>query len=333
MPSRILVTGGAGYIGSHTCKALAEAGYTPITYDNLSNGYEELVKWGPLEIGDVRDRRRLTEAVQAHEPQACIHFAGLIQVGESVKEPEMYHDNNVNGSNILIDVLLKSGVNRFIFSSSAAVYGEPLTSPIPDDHPLAPINPYGENKMAVEATLAQLGQEGRMRSVSLRYFNAAGADPDGESGENHDPETHLIPLILDAASGKRPRITVFGDDYDTPDGTCLRDYIHVTDLARAHLQALQRIGEGSGARAYNLGNGQAYSVLEVIDMVRRITGKEIPMAVGPRREGDPPVLVADSSRIKEDLGWKPEFEDLGVIVETAWEWNQRVSSSQFPDSS
>jgi UDP-glucose-4-epimerase GalE len=172
-----------------------------------------------------------------------------------------------------------------------------------------------------------------MRSVSLRYFNAAGADPDGESGENHDPETHLIPLILDAASGKRPRITVFGNDYDTPDGTCLRDYIHVTDLARAHLLALQRIDEGSGARAYNLGNGRAYSVLEVIDMVRRITGKEIPMAVGPRREGDPPVLVADSSRIKEDLGWKPEFEDLGVIVETAWEWNQRVSSSQFPDSS
>ncbi|NOY87636.1 MAG: UDP-glucose 4-epimerase GalE [Deltaproteobacteria bacterium] len=314
----VLVTGGGGYIGSHTCKALAESGYTPISYDNLSTGHAELVKWGPLEVGDVGDAKRVKEVLEKYRPSACIHFAGYIQVGESVLNPGRYYQNNVSGTLVLLEALLESGVMGFIFSSSAAVYGTPQTSPIPDDHLLTPINPYGESKRIVEGILGDFGTAHGMRSVSLRYFNAAGADPDGESGELHDPETHLIPLVLQAAIGKRSDITVFGDDYGTPDGTCLRDYIHVTDLARAHVLALEMIGYGVTARAFNLGNGKGFSVMEVIREAERITGKRIPVVLGGRRRGDPPVLVADSSRARVELGWAPRYPGLDEIIGTAW---------------
>ena len=314
----VLVTGGAGYIGSHTCKALAESGYTPITLDNLSTGHADLVKWGPMEIGDVGDGKRVRDVLKKYRPSACIHFAGYIQVGESVLNPGKYYRNNVSKTISLLEALLESDVMNFIFSSSAAVYGTPRISPIPDDHPLVPINPYGESKRIVESILGDFAGAHGMRSVSLRYFNAAGADPDGESGELHDPETHLIPLVLQTAMGMRPNITVFGDGYGTPDGTCLRDYIHVTDLAMAHVLALERIGEGDTTRAFNLGNGKGFSVLEVIREAEKVTGKGISVVMGSRREGDPPVLVADASRAKAELGWEPGHSGLNEIIGTAW---------------
>ncbi|GBE15543.1 UDP-glucose 4-epimerase [bacterium BMS3Abin14] len=317
----VLVTGGAGYIGSHTCKALATAGYTPVSLDNLSTGHADLVKWGPLEVGDVGDGKRVKDVLKKYRPSACIHFAGYIQVGESVLDPLKYYRNNVSGSIALLGSLLESGVMSFIFSSSAAVYGIPRISPIPDDYPPAPINPYGESKRIVEGILSDFAAAHGMRSVSLRYFNAAGADPEGESGELHDPETHLIPLVLQAAMGSRPDITVFGNDYQTPDGTCLRDYIHVTDLARAHVLALERIDAGETARAFNLGIGEGFSVMEVIREAERVTEKRVPIVMGGRREGDPAVLVADSSRAKAELGWEPRHSGLNEIIGTAWQFH------------
>jgi UDP-arabinose 4-epimerase len=322
--SKVLVTGGAGYIGSHACKALAQAGHRPITYDNLVYGHHWAVQWGPFEQGDIADRERLDQVMGEYRPDAVMHFAAFAYVGESVGDPGKYYRNNVAGTLTLLEAMRDHGVGKIIFSSTCATYGEPTLVPIRESEPQSPVNPYGWSKLMVERMLQDFGRAHGLRSAALRYFNAAGADPAGEIGEEHHPETHLIPLVLDAALGRRPQITVFGDDYDTPDGTCIRDYIHVTDLAAAHVLALGSLDEQEGFSAYNLGNGAGYSVREVIDTSRRITGREIPLVVGPRRPGDPPVLVGDASRAKQELGWKPRYADLSTIVDTAWRWAKRV---------
>ena len=318
MPSRVLVTGGAGYIGSHACKALAKAGYEPVSYDNMVYGHEELVKWGPLEIGDILDGERLTEVIRRYKPEACMHFAAFAYVGESVLDPAKYYRNNVLGTISLLEALREGQVNKLIFSSSCAVYGNPVKIPMPVDHPLNPVNPYGETKRIMESVLRDYGAAYGLESASLRYFNAAGADPECETGEIHDPETHLIPLVLDAAAGKREHITVFGNDYDTPDGTCIRDYIHVTDLADAHVRALEHLDEDQVTKVYNLGTGNGFSVLEVIETAGRVTGQSIPVEIGPRRAGDPPILVADSSVIQAELGWRAQYAELEEIIGDAW---------------
>jgi len=319
----ILVTGGAGYIGSHACKALALAGHTPITYDNLVYGHRDAVQWGPLEQGDTTDRARLDDVLDRHRPDAVLHFAAYAYVGESVENPGKYWHNNVHGTLVLLEALRDHGVGRFVFSSTCATYGEPQTIPMTESHPQWPINPYGWTKLAVERMLADFHAAHGLRSIALRYFNAAGADPEAETGEDHDPETHLIPLVLDAAIGRREKITVFGDDYATPDGTCIRDYIHVTDLADAHLRALDWLGNNDTATAFNLGNGQGFSVNEVIDTARRVTGKAIQAELGPRRPGDPPRLVGDSTKAIGELGWQPRYAGIDTIVETAWRWHRK----------
>jgi len=321
----ILVTGGAGYIGAHACKALAQAGYTPITYDNLVYGHELSVKWGPFEQGDILDRNRLDEVIKKYPPTAIMHFAAYAYVGESVEQPGKYYRNNVTGSLTLLEAMRDNNINNFIFSSTCATYGEPEQLPIPEKHKQAPINPYGHSKRMIEQMLTDFDTAHGLKSVALRYFNAAGADPDGETGEDHDPETHLIPLILDAATGKRPNITIFGADYETNDGTCIRDYIHVTDLADAHVKALQYLEEGGSSTMYNLGNGKGFSVKEVIETAEKVTGKKIPVELGGRRPGDPPKLVGDAERIKKELNWNPKYADLETIIETAWNWHQRLS--------
>ena len=319
---KVLVTGGAGYVGSHACKALAAAGHEPVAYDSLVHGHRDLVRWGPLEGGDTRDRARLDEVLARHSPGAAMHFAAFAYVGESVTDPGKYWDNNVHGSLVLLEALRDHGVGRLVFSSTCATYGEPALVPIPDDHPQWPVNPYGWSKLAVERMLADFHRAHGLRSVALRYFNAAGADPDGETGEHHDPETHLIPLLLDAALGRRPEVTVFGDDYPTDDGTCIRDYVHVTDLADAHVRALDWLAANDAATAFNLGNGRGFSVREVVDCARRVTGREIPTAIGPRRAGDPPQLVGDACWARDELGWRPRLDDLEAIVGTAWNWHR-----------
>jgi len=319
----ILVTGGAGYIGSHACKALANAGYTPIAYDNLVYGHEWAVKWGPFEQGDILDRKRLDEVIEQYQPAAIMHFAAYAYVGESVDQPGKYYRNNVSGSLTLLEAMRDHGIRYFIFSSTCATYGEPQQIPIPEDHKQAPINPYGHSKLMIEQMLSDFDTAHNLKSVSLRYFNAAGADPDGDTGEDHDPETHLIPLVLDAAIGKRSSIIIFGDDYDTPDGTCIRDYIHVTDLADAHVKALKYLEQGGITTKFNLGNGTGFSVKDVIDTAQKVTGKDIPVVIGKRRPGDPPRLVGDAARIRKELNWSPQFADLETIIETAWKWHQR----------
>ncbi|MFW2439061.1 MAG: UDP-glucose 4-epimerase GalE [Arenicellales bacterium] len=319
----ILVTGGAGYIGSHACKALAKAGYTPIAYDNLVYGHEWAVKWGPFEQGDILDRERLDEIIKQYQPAAIMHFAAYAYVGESVDEPGKYYRNNVVGSLTLLEAMRDNDISNFIFSSTCATYGEPEQIPIPEDHKQSPINPYGYSKLMIEQMLSDFDVAHGLKSVSLRYFNAAGADPEGDIGEDHDPETHLIPLVLDAAIGKRENITIFGDDYDTEDGTCIRDYIHVTDLADAHVKALKYLEEGGKTTKFNLGNGKGFSVKEVIDTAKEVTGKEIPVEMGPRRPGDPPRLVGDAERIRKELNWHPKYDDLETIIKTAWEWHVR----------
>jgi len=314
----ILVTGGAGYIGSHTCKALAKAGYVPVVVDNLIYGHEWAVKWGPLEKGDIADRARLDEVIAKYRPSAVIHFAAYAYVGESVVDPGKYYRNNVAGSLTILEAMRDHGINKIIFSSTCATYGMPESIPIQEDHPQAPINPYGASKLMIERMLRDFDSAHDIRSIALRYFNAAGADPDTEIGEDHDPETHLIPLVLDVAAGKRTEITVFGNDYDTPDGTCIRDYIHVADLAKAHLLALNALEQGMPSAAYNLGNGQGFSVKDVIDTASVVTGRKIPTVVGPRRAGDPARLVGDNRKISKKLGWKPQYNDLETIIETAW---------------
>jgi UDP-arabinose 4-epimerase len=319
----ILVTGGAGYIGSHTCKALSQAGYTPIAYDNLSFGHSQAVKWGPLEEGDIQDRSRLEEVFTRYRPRAVMHFAAFAYVAESVEHPGKYYRNNVAGSLMLLEVMLRQGINQLIFSSSCATYGTPDKVPITENHAQHPINPYGQTKYMVEQILKDFYTAYGIRSISLRYFNAAGADPKGEIGEDHTPETHLIPLVLDAALGIQPQITIYGDDYDTPDGTCIRDYIHVTDLASAHVMALKALETMDGAYAYNLGNGRGFSVREVIETARFVTQCPILSNLGSKRTGDPSHLVGDSTRIEKDLGWQPKFADLESIIRTAWNWHSK----------
>jgi UDP-arabinose 4-epimerase len=317
----ILVTGGAGYIGSHACKALAAAGYTPVVYDNLGRGFEWAVRWGPLERGDLLDAERLEAAFAAHKPEAVLHFAALAYVGESVAEPALYYRNNVVGTLNLLEAMRAHGVGRIVFSSSCTTYGVPKTLPIGEDAPQSPISPYGASKLMIEQVLRDYGAAYGLRSAAMRYFNAAGADPDGEIGEAHDPETHLIPLALEAAALGRP-LTVNGDDYDTPDGTCVRDYVHVSDLAAAHVLALRALEGGGGLTPYNLGIGAGLSNRQIIDAARRLTGLDIKVKIGPRRPGDPPVLTADPARAKKELGWRPRLSGIDDIIDTAWRWRQ-----------
>lgn len=317
----ILVTGGAGYIGSHACKTLAQSGYIPVSYDNLIYGHEWAVRWGPLEIGDIADRAKLDEVIRKYEPAAVMHFAAFAYVGESMENPGKYYRNNVFGTLTLLEAMRDHRIDKIVFSSTCATYGIPDNIPIAENHPQRPINPYGHSKLMIEQILRDFESAHGLRSVALRYFNAAGADPGGETGEAHDPETHLIPLVLDAAAGKRPSITLFGNDYDTPDGTCIRDYIHVTDLARAHVLALNLLEAGSPGTAYNLGNGNGFSVRQVIDKAKLVTGKNIPEKMGGRREGDPPALIGDSTRAINELGWKPQFASLEEIIKSAWRFH------------
>ena len=319
----ILVTGGAGYIGSHACKALAQAGYTPVSFDSLVYGHRQAVRWGPLEEGGIADRNALDAVIAKYRPTAVMHFAAYAYVGESVQDPGKYYRNNVAGSLTLLEALRDHGIDKFIFSSTCATYGVPERSPIDEAHPQRPINPYGASKQMIERMLADFDSAHGLKSIALRYFNAAGADPAAEIGEDHDPETHLIPLVLDAATGRRPAITIYGDDYDTPDGTCIRDYIHVTDLAQAHVLALKALESGASSTVYNLGNGQGFSVRQVINQAEAVTGKKIPVIIGPRRPGDPPRLVGDATRIRRDLGWQSEYADLSSILTTAWRWHAR----------
>jgi UDP-arabinose 4-epimerase len=322
----VIVIGGAGYIGSHACKALARAGYLPVIYDNLCYGHEWAVKWGPLERGDILDRVRLDEVLARYQPDAVLHFAALAYVSESVTDPGRYYRNNVAGSLNLLEAMRDLGIGKIVFSSTCATYGSPERLPISEEVPQRPINPYGASKLMVERMLADFENAHGLVWTALRYFNAAGADPDGEIGESHDPETHLIPLVLDAASGRRSHVTVLGTDYDTPDGTCVRDYIHVMDLADAHVSALQAIDAGTPSSAYNLGIGRGFSVREVIAAVERVTGLKVPVILGERRPGDPPTLVSDASKAHEMLGWRPQISDIDEIVRTAWAWHQRSTS-------
>jgi len=316
---RILVTGGAGYIGSHTTLQLLDAGYDVVVVDNLSRGHREVVDPARLREIDVLDTEGLVRVMQEKPCDAVIHFAAYIAVGESMQVPEVYFKNNTAGSLSLLTAMLRVGVGKIVFSSTAAVYGMPEHVPIPESEPRAPVNAYGETKVMVERLLEWFDQIHGMRSVCLRYFNASGADPNGRAGEDHEPETHLIPLMFRAIQTAKP-ITLFGDDYATPDGTCIRDYIHVTDLAQAHIAAVEALCAGGESKKYNVGTGHGYSVKEVLSAVEKVTGRKVPFAMGPRREGDPPTLVADSTRLQQELGWKPQYSDLHRIVETAWAW-------------
>ncbi|MEI7605807.1 MAG: UDP-glucose 4-epimerase GalE [Rhodospirillaceae bacterium] len=320
--STVLVAGGAGYIGSHVCKALAAAGFTPVVYDNLSSGHRWAVRWGPLEIGDIRDEVRLVEVMRRYRPAAALHFAALIAVGESVVDPGKYYSTNVAGSISLLNAMRSQGVDTLVFSSTAAVYGVPQRQPIDETQPRAPVNPYGWSKAMVEQIISDHAAAHDLRWAALRYFNACGADPEGESGEEHDPEFHLIPRALMAGAGKLPHLDLFGTDYPTPDGTCIRDYIHVADLASAHVTALRHLLGGGASVAANLGVGRGFSVREVIAAVEAATGLTVPVRYGPRREGDPPELVADPGLAMRSFGFAPRFTDLTEIVATAWNWHR-----------
>ncbi len=319
----VLVTGGAGYIGSHAVKALRAAGQDVVIFDNLSAGHKAAAAatGAPLEVGDIQDVRRLREIFAAHRVDAVMHFAAWLSVPESVRTPITYYQNNVGGTLAVFEAMVACQVRHLIFSSSAATFGNPVETPITESHPQRPINAYGETKLAVERALPHFERAYGTRSVTLRYFNAAGADPDGVLGEDHHPEIHVIPRAIDAALG-RDTFAINGEDYATPDGTCLRDYIHVTDLAAAHLLALQWLRAGGESASYNLGNGRPTSVREVVDAVERVAGRKVPYTPGPRRDGDPAVLFASSEKIRNDLGWAPQYESIDVIVDTAWRWRE-----------
>jgi UDP-glucose 4-epimerase len=319
---KILVVGGAGYIGSHMTLMLREAGHDALVLDDLSSGRREALMGAPLVVGSIADAGLLDQVLAEQAVDGVMHFASFIQVGESVREPAKYYRNNFVNTLKLLDAMVRHDVRRFIFSSSAAVYGNPERVPIDEQTAARPINPYGRTKWMVEQALRDYSSAYRMNSVCLRYFNAAGADPLARIGECHEPESHLIPLVLEVAAGHRPSIQVFGRDYDTPDGTCVRDYIHVVDLCAAHLSAMQMLVDGGESTAYNLGNGEGFSVQQVIDTARRVTGCDVRIAEAPRRAGDPPRLVADSSRIRRELGWSPRYADLEAMIAHAWAWER-----------
>jgi UDP-arabinose 4-epimerase len=327
MPETVLVTGGAGYIGSHACKALARAGHNPVAYDNLGRGHREAVRWGPLVEGDLADGDLLESTMRRAGVSAVMHFAAFAYVGESVTEPALYFRNNVANSLTLFEAMARAGVRRIVFSSTCATYGLPEAMPIAETTPQRPVNPYGESKLMIERMLHWLGAAQGLSHAALRYFNAAGADPDGEIGEDHEPETHLIPLALDAALGRREAIDIFGTDYPTPDGTAIRDYIHVHDLAEAHVRALAYLAGGGGGVALNLGTGAGFSVREVIAAAERVTGRPIKQRETARRPGDPPILVADARRAHALLRWTPRLSGLDDIIASAWAWQRRQSAA------
>ena len=320
----VLVTGGAGYIGSHTVKALRATGADVVIYDDLSAGHRHAAKaaGAPLEEGRIADAARLGEVLRAHDVDAVMHFAASLSVSDSVRDPAGYYENNVGGAIAVLRAAAEAGIKHFIFSSTAATFGEPVEVPIVETHPQRPINAYGETKLAIERALPHFERAYGLRSVTLRYFNAAGADPDGALGEDHHPEIHVIPRAIDAALG-RGDFAIYGLDYDTPDGTCVRDYVHVTDLASAHILALESLRAGGNSTAYNLGNGKPISVREVVTSVERVTGRRLPVGTGPRRPGDPGVLFASSGKIRRELGWQPRYEAIDAIVETAWRWREK----------
>jgi UDP-arabinose 4-epimerase len=324
----ILVTGGAGYIGSHTSKLLALSGYNPITFDNLSTGRREAVLYGPLVEGDLADANLLREIIRQYRIEAVMHFASSAYVGESVANPRKYFSNNVTNSLNLLNAMMDCGICNIVFSSTCATYGHSRTLPIGEDHPQRPVNPYGESKLFVERTLRWYGEAHGINWCALRYFNAAGADPDGELGELHDPETHLIPLVMQAALGVKQSVSVYGDDYDTPDGTAVRDYVHVTDLASAHVAALKHLFTSENRMAVNLGTGQGHSVREIIRAVERVGTVRVRVKQMPRRTGDPAILIANADKARELLGWAPRFSDLDTIVNTAWRWEMQCRSMQ-----
>jgi UDP-glucose 4-epimerase len=318
--ANILVAGGAGYIGAHTCLDLFSKGFTPIVYDNLSNGHAEFVKWGPLEVGDIRDRDRLDEVLRKYKPQAIVHFAAAIEVGESVRDPSGFYDNNVAGTISLLRAAQATGIDKIVFSSTCATYGIPFSVPMNEAHAQSPINPYGRSKLIVEQILNDLDRYQGFRSCILRYFNAAGADPEGRIGEWHSPETHVIPIAIEAALGRRSHFQVLGTDYDTHDGSCVRDFVHVLDLADAHTRAIEYLLNNGTSHAVNLGTGHGTSVKELIEAVRRAVGKSFDVKYGPRREGDSPVLVADNALARRIIGWSPRH-DLRSIIDTAYNWH------------
>ncbi|TNF22788.1 MAG: UDP-glucose 4-epimerase GalE [Rhodobacteraceae bacterium] len=318
----ILVTGGAGYIGSHACKALRAAGYTPVTFDNISTGWEQAVRFGPLARGDLLDRARLDAVFAEVRPQAVMHFAALSLVGEAMANPGLYWRNNVAGSLNLIEAAVDAGCLDFVFSSTCATYGDHDNVVLDEDTTQKPLNSYGKSKRAIEDMLEDFGASHGLRHVIFRYFNVAGADPEGEVGEFHRPETHLIPLMLDAIDGKRAALTVFGTDYDTPDGTCIRDYVHVCDLVDAHVLGLKWLEAGKGSRVFNLGTGTGFSVFEVIAQSHNVTNREVPHQIGERRAGDATKLVSGSSRAVQELGWRPSRSNMEAMIRDAWRWHQ-----------
>lgn len=325
----VLVTGGAGYIGSHVCKALAKADYLPITYDNLVNGHRESVRWGLFEHGDILDRTSLDRVFSLHKPEAVIHLAAFAYVGESVADPGKYYRNNVAGSLTLLEAMRDHGTPSLVYSSSCAVYGEPAENPIAETAPCQPVNPYGMSKFVTERMIRDFAAASGLKWIALRYFNAAGADPDGETGEDHDPETRIIPLAIAASLGQSAPFNVLGTDYPTPDGSCIRDYIHVSDLADAHVAALQALEQGLQPQPINVGTGNGVSVLEVIASVERCTGRTVPIQMAPRRSGDPARLVADASKARDLLGWAPRHPNIDAIVSTALAWNRIKARKLF----
>lgn len=320
---RVLVTGGAGYVGSHACKALSQAGFEPVVFDNLVYGHKEVIRWGAFEHGDILDPVRLDAVIKRHRPEVVMHFAAFAYVGESVTDPGKYYRNNVVGSLSLLEAMVRNGIDKMVFSSTCATYGTPEALPILDTSPQIPINPYGRTKLIVEGALRDYAAAHGVRSLALRYFNAAGADPEGETGESHEPETHAIPLAIQAALGQAGEFSVFGTDYATPDGTAIRDYIHVADLAQAHVKAIGYLSKREGFDAMNLGTGQGTSVLEIIRAVERATNRPVPRQNKPRRPGDPPILFADASRAQALLEWKPTHSSIDSIVSTATAWHMR----------
>jgi UDP-glucose-4-epimerase GalE len=320
---RILVTGGAGYIGSHTAMVLAAAGHEPVVFDDMSQGHDWAVKWGPLERGSLSNPARLAQVFAAHPIDAVVHFAASALVGESMTNPAKYFRNNTVATLNLLDAMRDAGVSTLVFSSTCATYGDPVRVPIDETHPQVPVNPYGESKLMIEKIMRWYGEAYGLRWMALRYFNAAGADPEGRIGEDHDPESHLIPLVIGAAQGARPPVKIFGTDYPTADGTAIRDYIHVLDLADAHLRALDRLRSGTASQAINLGTGRGHSVREVVDTIARVAGKPVPVVESPRRPGDPPELVAAPERARDVLGWTCRYAELETIVRHAWAWHEK----------